>query len=255
MFLSWWLRSHNGWKLIERSTVKAPACSALFESSPLFEEKWNTCCLALFLYGLNPIRLNRASPTTTLSSYNHPVDDSQVQLSEVLKQRLDRQKTDSSSGAAEFSYAWQSSATILNADSPPDVAGSSSITEFRVQQASHAVRALRKYLVGMPVSFLHHPYDVLDVGVWNSLMEEVAHRIDKDHPRSLPPKRLYKFFGYEPKVKALLIRVPGHPPETLCEGFGVTVGATGTNLGAPAHGIPRRIRPFDLRLTTHLQIA
>lgn len=133
MFLSWWLRSYNGRKLIERSTVKAPACTALIDSSPLFEEKRNICCLALFLYGLNPIRLNRASPAATLTSYNHPVDNTQVQLSEVLKQRLHRQETDFGSGAAEFSEAWQSSATILNADSPPDVAGSSNITKLRVQ--------------------------------------------------------------------------------------------------------------------------
>ena len=51
---------------------------------------------------------------------------------------------------------------------------------------------------------------------------------------------------HEPEIEAKLERMAGHTPKSLGESFGVTVGAAGTDLRAPAHGVPGCIRPLDL---------
>ncbi len=52
--------------------------------------------------------------------------------------------------------------------------------------------------------------------------------------------------------EALLVRVTPDTTKTLCECLGVTVFATGADLGAAAHRIPSGISPLDVRAITHL---
>ena len=112
-------------------------------------------------------------------------------------------------------------------------------------------RSLGQNLVGVPVRSLHDVADGLDVVVGHVLVEEVAHRVDEDHFRRLPPQRLRQLFRHEPEVKSLLVRMPGHAPEPLGERLGVAVVAAGRDLGAAADGIPRRVGPFDLGVLAH----
>ena len=64
-----------------------------------------------------------------------------------------------------------------------------------------------------------------DVLVGNVLVEEVAHRVDEDHPRPPPAERLLEPLGPEPEVEALLVGVARHAAEPLGERLGVAVGA------------------------------
>ena len=48
--------------------------------------------------------------------------------------------------------------------------------------------------------------------LWDSLMEEVAHRVDEDHPRSRPLQRLLQTLRPELQRKPLLVGVPWRSP-------------------------------------------
>jgi hypothetical protein len=45
------------------------------------------------------------------------------------------------------------------------------------------------------------------------LVEEIAHRIDKDHLRFAPPKRLFQSFGAKLEVKTVLEWMPRYSPK------------------------------------------
>ena len=55
----------------------------------------------------------------------------------------------------------------------------------------------------------------------------------------------------ETRIKAVAIGVLWHPPESLREGFGIAVLASGADLGAAADWVPSRFRPLDFRMFAH----
>src|SRR5947207_10992271 len=87
-------------------------------------------------------------------------------------------------------------------------------------------------------SLSHHPEDALDVLERDVLVEEIAHRVDEDHPRALPLQWVAESARPQAKVEALLVRVPLDPAPALSERLGVAVRAAGGYLRATGHGVP-----------------
>jgi hypothetical protein len=76
-------------------------------------------------------------------------------------------------------------------------------------------------------------------------MKEVAHRVDKDHARPSPRKRLFEPFRPERQIESIFERMAGGSPEALGEALCITMITTSTDLRAARYRIPRRIRPLD----------
>lgn len=98
---------------------------------------------------------------------------------------------------------------------------------------------------------LHHREDSGDEGVRYSRMEQIRHGVDEHEPRPAPPPRDLQSLWPEPKVKALLVRVPGDATEPLSQGLGVAMLAPGRDLRAPSDRIPRGFGPLDRGAVSH----
>src|SRR5262249_28453988 len=133
----------------------------------------------------------------------------------------------------------------FDTDSPPDVGLVRRKSELGLQQIPQPFRAFGEDLVGVPVCELHDTDDGKDVIVWHILVEQVAHRVNKDHLRGMPTQWLGKFLGDKSEVEPLLVRVTWDSPETLSERFGIAVNTTWTDLCAPSDRVPGCIGPLD----------
>ena len=83
-----------------------------------------------------------------------------------------------------------SSQMIFHGNAAPDMRRCASDAVPAAQIIQHQRTALGKYLENVPVGCFHsveHPIYKL---AWHVLMEEVAHRIHKHHPRRSPTERL-----------------------------------------------------------------
>ncbi len=96
----------------------------------------------------------------------------------------------------------------------------------------------------MPIRALHDAAYRGDILGRHAFLKKVAHRIDEDPLRRLPPQGFVEFLRNESEVKALLVWMAGHSPKTFGKGFSVTVLATRTYLGAAPDGIPSGVSPF-----------
>ena len=140
---------------------------------------------------------------------------------------------------------WQSIFPILDADAPPDVTCRPALVQLRGQEHLEALCSFREDLVSVPVRAEHHCCHGLDVPVWNRILKEVAHAIDKHGSRRPPTQGFEKLVRDESWVEAVAVGVCGDAPESLSEGFGIAVLTSGADLGAAADRIPCRFRPLD----------
>lgn len=144
---------------------------------------------------------------------------------------------------------------VLDAHAPPDMGGFRRGPKRALEHRRHAVGPLGEDLVGVPIRRQHHPAHLLDELVRNPVVEQVAHRVDENLLRLRPPDGIAQFLRHEAQVEAELEGMAGHTPETLGEGLRVAVDASWADLRAPAHGIPRRVRPLDFRIVAHRRWA
>ncbi len=86
----------------------------------------------------------------------------------------------------------------------------------------------------------------------NLFVEQIAHRVDENHPGLTPPQRLRQFSGNKPQVEALLEGMALHAAEPFSEPFRVAVLAAWTDLRATANRVPCRVSPFDFRKQRHV---
>ena len=100
----------------------------------------------------------------------------------------------------------------------------------------------------MPVRAEHDGGDGSDVLVRHSVLEQVAHAIDKHDARGWPLEWFEKLCWDKPGVKAVLVGVAWHVAEAFGESFCVTVFASGADLHATTNGVPRGIRPLKREL-------
>src|SRR5437868_3341857 len=96
----------------------------------------------------------------------------------------------------------------------------------------------------MPISGAHDLSHSNDVVIINSLVKEVTHRIDEDHPRGQPPEWFGELFWYDAKVKPALVRMSAHPSKSLCEGFRIAMRTTRANFRTTPNRVPCCVSPF-----------
>jgi hypothetical protein len=82
-------------------------------------------------------------------------------------------------------------------------------------------------------------------------MEQIAHRIDEDHLRLAPEKRLTHPFGAELKVEAIFKRVASYSSKPFRETLGIAIIAASADFRATRHRIPCRISPFNCGSCPH----
>src|SRR5215469_15668069 len=84
-------------------------------------------------------------------------------------------------------------------------------------------------------------------------MEEITHGVHEHSSRGAPAQRLVQLFRNQSQIEALLVWVSLYTTEAFGESLRVAVFATGTNLRATPHWIPRRIGPLDCGSLSQLE--
>src|SRR5215469_7972988 len=100
----------------------------------------------------------------------------------------------------------------------------------------------------MPVRLDHHSCDCLNVAIRDSLMKEVAHGVHKYHLGCSPTKWFAQFFGNKAQIESLLVGMTLYATEPLSKDLSVAVLAAGADFCAATNGVPRCIRPLDMRV-------
>ncbi|MDQ5894849.1 MAG: Response regulator [Actinomycetota bacterium] len=180
------------------------------------------------------------------STCDQPLNFGQVETFQVPEQWLRRNEPNGGGNFAE-TICPMNEPTVLDRDAHPNVRMP---FEFGCQ-LSESILSLGKDLEHVMVRLPHHRENLLDVVERNPLMEEIAHRVDEDDPWSLPLQRLVQAVRPKAQIEALFVGVPWDTPPTFSERFGVAVGTTRRDLGAPRNGIPRRLSPFDCAAIRH----
>lgn len=67
-------------------------------------------------------------------------------------------------------------------------------TQDRREQLLQTIGSLGEHLVRMPVRVDHHPDNILDIGIGNGWLEQVAHTVDENSARGRPAERFRQFF-------------------------------------------------------------
>jgi hypothetical protein len=124
-------------------------------------------------------------------------------------------------------------------------------SQLTPQQFSESLVPLGEDLKNVPVSTSHHVAAARDVLVWNVLVKEVAHRVDKNFPWTSPMQWLIEPFGNESEIEPLLERVSRHTAETFREQLRIAEFAARAHLRAAADGVPGCVRPFDCGPVAH----
>src|ERR1700684_1604514 len=181
-----------------------------------------------------------------LAAGDEPVDARQVESFERPEQRLGRDEPHRGIDLAQIVGA-VNEAAVLDRDPDPDVR----VPVQHWRKLGQPLVALGQDLERMPVGLSHDLEDPLDIGVRNALVEEVAHRVDEDHPRTRPLQWLLQPLRPELELKALLVGVSRDAPPALGECLGVAVRAPGRDLVAARYRVPGRLSPLDRALVSH----
>jgi hypothetical protein len=142
--------------------------------------------------------------------------------------------------------------SILNRYTKPDMARNWPAYIARTDVVTHKRTALGKHLINVPVRTLHCAEHAIDEPAVDVLVEQVAHRVDKNHPGLLPLQGLFEPGRPKLQVKALLVGMAWHAAPALGEPLGIAIVAAGTDPGASSNRIPRRIGPFDRGALRHI---
>jgi hypothetical protein len=108
-----------------------------------------------------------------------------------------------------------------------------------------------KHLKSVVWAIAHCLEYTLDIGKWDIVVKEVAHRIYKHDSRLSPAARNVEQIGVQRHLKAVPVAITPHGREALCHALSVAVFATLTDLGTPRDGIPGHLGPLDVRLGWH----
>ena len=103
---------------------------ALPDSTPLLEEERHTRGAALLVDRDNPFSLQPTCPGPTFPSNDYPANTVQVYLPQVLQQWFDRQEAHIRTRLLKIGDPREAYPPVLNANSPPNVRGSSGSPKF-----------------------------------------------------------------------------------------------------------------------------
>jgi hypothetical protein len=208
-------------------------------ATDLLDEARDTLAMALPNHVPRPVEMKWACSIAALATDDEPIDATQIDGTDVLKEWLRRDKADCHLRGLEMRDARDAVFAVLGGHSPPDVRSLRGVTELRVQQVAHSLGTFCENLVCVPVRFQHDLGYANDVLVSYAFVEEVAHRVHEDAAGLLPVRWVVQFLRHEAQVEALLKGVPRHTPETLRERASIAMLAAGANLRATPDRVPR----------------
>ena len=104
----------------------------------------------------------------------------------------------------------------------------------------------------MPPCGAHHMADLLNVVIRYLVVEEVAHRVDKNLLWRRPPDGVAQFFGYQSQVEAELKGMPLYATESFGERLGITMLTSGADFRAAPDRVPSGVRPLDFGIKAHV---
>jgi len=113
------------------------------------------------------------------------------------------------------------------------------------RKASKSLCSLGEDLENVPVRLSHDLECLMNEVFRYSLVEEVAHAVDKNPPRLCPPKRKRELVRMEGYGKSISVARVAHRLKPSCQALGIAVFAPWADLRAPGDRVPGSIRPLD----------
>jgi hypothetical protein len=111
----------KGWRfIIVGTTIKHPSTCLFISPSPLLEKKRNLHFQTLLLNVQNPIRFHNPWAMATFTTYDHPIDQIQIQIWQWPYQWLQREKLDPCASSAQRFNAIDDF-LVFHRNSHPDV--------------------------------------------------------------------------------------------------------------------------------------
>lgn len=109
----------------------------------------------------------------------------------------------------------------------------------------HPLGAFREDLKGMPISSPHGSKDLFDELDRDTLLEQIAHGVDKDPAWAFPGKGFANLLRHQSQIKSLLVGVIWDPAPSFGKNLGIAVLAASAYFGAPSYRVPSGVGPFD----------
>jgi hypothetical protein len=134
---------------------------------------------------------------------------------------------------------------VLHRHAAPDVLGAQAISIAVVKILLHQGATLSKNLEYMPVSVVHCIKYTINKALGNIFVEEVAHRIYKNHSRPTPLLRLINPVWPKLQVEPVFEWMASNAPKALGKAFSVAVVTAATYLRAAGDWVPSSISPLD----------
>lgn len=123
-----------GRHVVVRAAIEFAARLALAHTAPLLEEEPHLGAPALIADRSDPLPSHRSRAGTALAADNDPVDVAQVDASNILKQRFDRQEPNGSGRCTQMLDPRQTVLAVLDTHAPPDVRKVGCMAQPRPQQ-------------------------------------------------------------------------------------------------------------------------
>jgi hypothetical protein len=103
----------------------------------------------------------------------------------------------------------------------------------------------------MPLGCSHHLKYTLYVGQRHVVVKKIAHRVDENRLRLLPPERELKSIGVQRQSKPIRIFLLPHFLQAIRHSLGITVIASRAQCIAPRRRIPSGLCPLNRRFMRH----
>ena len=233
------------WKLAPLAPVEYTSSRFRSEPAPLLEEERHVGFLALVADVAYPFDVHGPRAWAAFAANDHPVDAVEVEFSDRADERFDGEKPHGRGHILNVPDA-RFLGSILDRRAQPDVARCSVIAISRVDIVAHARAALRQNLERVMVGLFHRIENLIDEIRRYAFVEQVAHRIDENHPMLFPVQRLLQPFRAQRKIETGFERMPRHATKPLCEALGVAIIAARADFRAARDRVPRRVRPLYL---------
>lgn len=219
--------------------IQFPPPSLRRVPTPLLEKERHTLLKCLVPKLDNPRLADWSALRPRFPADDDPVNVGEVHFADRADQRFKRNEAHSSGGPAEVVDPVLI-AGILDRNSDPDILWPG--LQFRGNLHQSLV-PFGEHLVDMPRGLAHDLEDLLQKVEGHFLVEEVAHGVDEDQARLLPPPRFVQPFGVKGKAKPVgeVVR------KALRDALGVAILAARAHFGAARRRVPRLLRPLDRR--------
>lgn len=126
-------------ELVVGPAIQRSTSQVFSDTSPLLKEKRNSLFSALAPDPKHPFLLHRSSVGATFPSDDYPIDAFQVECSNVLEKRLDREEPHGDRRITESRDSLKSVLAVLHAHAKPNVRQATDPTQFAMQQITHAL--------------------------------------------------------------------------------------------------------------------